>query len=79
LSDLLTETVKEATDCAVKEKLRKVGSCFLTHREMSAQEAAYRLLSLPLMKSTCTIVLVNASPPESRMSVLCSAEVVAGR
>jgi len=34
----------------IKSQLKKVGSIFLTHREVSAQEAVYRLLSLPMTK-----------------------------
>jgi hypothetical protein len=79
LSELLMEAAKEASDCSVREQLRKVGSCFLTHREVSAQEAVYRLLSLRLKESTCTVVFVNAGPPESRVSVLRPTEEIASR
>ena len=37
---------------------------------MSAQEAVYRLLSLHLKDSNCSVVFVNTSPPESQVSIL---------
>lgn len=70
LSELLMDVVKETADCSVKEQLQKLGSCFLTHRELSAQEAVYRLLSFPMKHSTNTVIFVNAGPPDSRVSVL---------
>ena len=32
----------------LRTQLRKIGSAFLDHREVSAQETVYRLLSLPM-------------------------------
>jgi len=62
--------LKKNTDSGVREQLSKVGSCFLNHREVSAQEAVYRLLSLHLKDSNCSVVFVNTNPPESRVSML---------
>lgn len=35
----------------IKEKLSVLGNFFLTHREMSTDEAIYRFLSIPLKES----------------------------
>jgi len=37
---------------------------------VSAQEEVYRLLSLHLKGSNCSVVFVNTSPPESQVSIL---------
>lgn len=74
MGELLKTAAEESADSSVREQLRRVGSCFLTHREVSAQEAVYRLLSMHLKESTCNVVFVNASMPESRVSMLRSNE-----
>ena len=43
-------------------ELKKVGSAFLTHRELSAQEAVYRLLSIPMKQLSRSVVFVNTNP-----------------
>ena len=45
---LLKQVATEFRTEELKTQLRKVGSAFLTHREVSAQEAAYRILSIPI-------------------------------
>ena len=40
---LLKHVASEARTQELKSQMRKVGSAFLTHREVSAQEAVYRL------------------------------------
>ena len=53
-----------------KVKLRKVGSAFLTHREVSAQEAVYRILSLPTKQLSRSVVFVNTNAKNERIAVL---------
>ncbi len=48
-------------------QLRKIGSAFLNHREVSAQETVYRLLSLPLSRA---VIFVDTNPKKDRISVL---------
>ena len=48
MGELLKRVATEARTDELKIQLRKVGSAFLTHRELSAQEAVYRLLSIPM-------------------------------
>ena len=51
-------------------KLKKVGSAFLTHREVSAQEAAYHILSLPMKSLSRQVVFVNTNPKDQLIAVL---------
>ena len=46
----------------LKQQLRKVGSAFLTHRGISAQEAVYRILSLPMKELSRSVVFVDTNP-----------------
>lgn len=46
--------------------MRSVAQKFLTHREVSAQEAVYRLLSLPLTQGTRQVVFIDTDLPEHR-------------
>lgn len=48
MGELLTAASKQAADMDLRSQLKKVGSKFLSSRDVSAQEAAYRILSLPL-------------------------------
>ena len=48
MGELLKRVATEARTDKLKVQLGKVGSAFLTHRELSAQEAVYRLLSIPM-------------------------------
>ena len=54
---LLKHVAAKARTEELRSQVRKVGSAFLTHREVSAQEAVYRLLSLP-MKQLSTVGLL---------------------
>ena len=50
--------------------MRKVGSAFLTHREVSAQEAVYRLLSMPMKQLSRSVMSVDTNPKNERIAVL---------
>ncbi|CAC5392495.1 unnamed protein product [Mytilus coruscus] len=70
LGELLTTASKQAADMGLRSQLKKVGSKFLSSREVSAQEAAYRILSLPLTKSTRQVLYVPTELPEERVRML---------
>ena len=59
MGELLKQACKEYQDKDVKSMLRHVGSTFLNRRELSAQEATYRILSIPLKKLSRKVVFVN--------------------
>jgi len=67
MGDLLKKVAKESEEEEIRQQLNKVKSTFLNHRQVSAQECAYRLLSLPLVKSTRRSVFVNTNPKERRI------------
>ena len=56
MGQLLKQVAAEARTDEIKQQLRKVGSAFLTHREVSAQEAVYRILSLPMKQLSRSVV-----------------------
>ena len=60
----------EARSEELKSQLRRVGSAFLTHREVSAQEAVYRILSLPMKQLSRTVLFVDTNPKHDRIAVL---------
>ena len=70
MSVLLKQVASEARTEELKFQLRKVGSAFLTHREVSAQEAVYRILSLPLKQLSRSVVFVDTNPKHERIAVL---------
>ena len=70
MGELLKRVAAEARIDELKYQLRKVGSAFLTHREVSAQEAVYRILSLPMKQLSRSVVFVNTNPKNERIAVL---------
>ena len=54
----------------IKAMVKRLGSVFLSHRELSAQEAVYRILSLALKMLSRKVVFINTSPKEDRVSLL---------
>ena len=53
-----------------RQQLNKLGSVFLTNREVSAQEAVYRVLSMPLRRCSRSVVFINTDNKESRDALL---------
>ena len=51
-------------------QLKKVGAAFLNHREVSAQEAVYRMLSIPMKQLSRSVVFVDTNPKHERIAVL---------
>ncbi|XP_078692147.1 uncharacterized protein LOC144922342 [Branchiostoma floridae x Branchiostoma belcheri] len=70
MSEVLKKVLEESRGDDLKSTLRKVGSAFLNNREVSAQEAVYRLLSLPLKRASRKVVFVNTAPKDKRVSML---------
>lgn len=61
MGELLKRVASEARTEELETKMRKVGSAFLTHREVSAPEAVYRLLSLPMKYLSRSVVFVDTN------------------
>ena len=70
MSVTLQNVIKEKQHCDWKEQLKACASAFLNAREVSAQEAVYRLLSFPLFKSSFSTVFVPADLPSKRVTFL---------
>ena len=77
MSELLRRVAMECRGEDIKTMLRRLGSVFLNHRELSAQEAVYRILSLPLKMLSRKVVFVNTSPKQERVSLLKPADQLA--
>ena len=70
LSQMLKDAAKEMKNADVKSRLRKVGNVYLSNREISAQEAAYRLLSIPLKRCSSRMIWIPTDLPEDRIRIL---------
>ena len=75
MGELLKQVSKECGSEDIRTQLRRLGSVFLNHREVSAQEAVYRILSLPLKQLSRKVmytaakedsVPIKANKPDSR-------------
>ena len=72
MSLLLDEACKEARNgnLDLKHAVRHIGNKFLNSVEVSAQEAAYLVLQLPITKSSRDIVFINTAPENDRIILL---------
>ncbi|KAJ8048034.1 hypothetical protein HOLleu_00193 [Holothuria leucospilota] len=72
MSNLMQHATKEAKDgnLDIKQRVRHIGNKFLNHVEISAQEAVYLVLQMPLRKASRQFVFINTSPPEERTILL---------
>ncbi|PIK47899.1 hypothetical protein BSL78_15229 [Apostichopus japonicus] len=76
MSLLLDQACKEAREgnSDVRKQVRIIGNKFVNAVEVSAQEAAYLLLQLPITTISRSIVFINTSPCEERTFLLKSKE-----
>ena len=70
MGELLKQAAKELQQGNTRQQLSKLGSVFLTNREVSAQEAVYRVLSMSLRKCSRTTIFINTDHKDSRDSLL---------
>ena len=66
MGELLKQAAREMEQGNTRQQLNKLGSVFLTNREVSAQEAVYRVLSIPLRRCSRSVVFINTDNKESR-------------
>ena len=64
MGELLKQVSKQCGGEQIRTQLRCLGSVFLNHREVSAQEAVYRILSLPLKQMSRKVIFVNTAAKE---------------
>ena len=72
MSELLRKACAEAKEgnANIKQQVRDIGNKFLNSVEISAQEAVYIILQLPMRKSSREVIFINTSPPEERVQLL---------
>ena len=72
MSELLRKAVQEAKEgnTNIKQQVRDVGNKFLNSVEISAQEAVYVVLQLPMRKASHIVIFINTLPPTERIELL---------
>ena len=70
LGDVLKGVSASTQHLGAKSSMKNIAKKFLTNREVSAQEAVYRLMSLPLTKGSREVVFVATDFPENRTRLL---------
>jgi len=72
MSELLRQACEEASkgNATIKQQVRDIGTKFLNSVEISAQEAVYILLQLPMKESSREVVFINTNLPEERVKLL---------
>ena len=70
MSELLKQVGNESRTEDITEQLRRLGSAFLHNREVSAQEAAYRLLSILMKQLSPSVVFLNTNTSDQRIGLL---------
>ena len=72
MSELLRQACAEARkgNSSIKLQVRDIGNKFLNSAEISAQEAVYNVLHLPMKKSSRQVIFINTTPPDERVQLL---------
>ena len=72
MSELLRTACAEAREgnATIKQQVRDIGNKFLNGVEISAQEAVYIVLQLPMRKSSRQVIFIPTSPPNERVQLL---------
>ena len=70
MSELLRQVSTEHGGEDIKVQLKKLKAAFLNHREVGAQEAVYRILSLPLKQFSRIVIFINSSPKQEQVTML---------
>jgi len=70
MGEVLRSAKKEHSDKDIRSQIKKIGSVFLTHREVSAQEAVFRLLGLTMLSCSVKRVFVPTDLLDNRVRIL---------
>ena len=70
MSKLLRAVNEEGSNLKQMDKLNKLSAVLDKHREVSVQEAVYRLLSLPMTKSSVKVKFISTVHPNFRDGLL---------
>ena len=65
MNELLRKACEEAKEgnSSIEQQVRDIGNKFLNRIEISAQEAVYITLQLPMRKASHCVVFIPTSPP----------------
>lgn len=66
----LREVSRSMREVDVHHKMKQIASCFLNTREVSAQEAVYRVLGLPLHNANFETMFAPTDLPDNRIAFL---------
>lgn len=71
ISQLLQRACDAARDgnSSIKQQVRDIGNKFLNSVEISAQEAVYIVLQLPMRKSSREVIFISTAPPDERVQL----------
>lgn len=67
---LLKAVSDEHNESGIRDQMKKCGQAFVNARSLSAQEAAYRTIGLPLYKSDFQTIFIPSGPPDQRVTIL---------
>ena len=70
MGEFLKQAAREMEQGNTRQQLNKLGSVFLTNHEVCAQEAVYKVLSMPLRRCSRSVVFINTDNKESRDALL---------
>ena len=72
MSQLLQRASDEAREgnSSIKQQVRDIGNKFLNSEEISAQEAVYIVLQIPMRKSSREVIFIPTAPPDERVQLL---------
>ena len=59
MGEILKRLASEVRTQELRAQIRKVGSAFLSHRQVGAQETVCRVLSLPMKQLSRAVVFVD--------------------
>ena len=78
MSELLRKACEEAREgnLGIKQQVRDIGNKFMNSIEVSAQEAVYIVLQLPMRHSSREVVFINTALPDERVRLLKSIDVI---
>ena len=70
MSEIPRAAKKEHANKDIHTQMKRIGVVFLTHREVSAKEAVFHLLSLPMLSCTVKHVFIPSDMPDNRVCIL---------
>jgi len=70
MSEVLSRVAKECRSETIQTQVKKLGDAFMSNREVSAQESAYKILSIPLKQLSRKVVFVSADARNTRPRLL---------